>query len=317
MNKTPLLPRALFALLALTAPATAPAALFDEKDETILWRSGANLYFKYAAQDSDALGPNSHPVILDATRVTQAMQALQYWKSKRGSSAGNEQFAPVFSTAQARLLGEYLAVGLRGATPGQDIVFVMERSEKKLLGLATDYFFVAGRAFHHDGKLNLIIGDYDKAREKGVEAVYDPTNVGITTYSFNHGSRKKKSNRFKRPIYEVPGISNMERKKLRPDWILIDVDEAAAAYVARKVRDNPEQEYTRKAIKQEADKSARERREMRLELARMRKEMQKMNGAQVAASAEERLKALQDLREKELVTEEEYRAKRKEILDDI
>ena len=303
-------------LLALCAPAAA-VDLLGQGDEDFLWRSGNNLYFKYTEQDSDSLGPNSHPAVLDATRITQAMQALQLWKSKKSYLSGGERFAAVFSPGQARLLGEYLAAGLRRASPRQDIIFVLEKSEKKLLGLSTDYFFVAGRAFYRDGKLNLIIGDYNKPRVKGVETVVDPTNVGLTTYSFNHGSRKKKSGRFKGSIYEVPGIANMELKKPRPDWFVIDVDEAAAAYLAGKVRDNPEHEYTRKAIKQEADKSARERREMRLELARMRKEMQKMNGAQVAASVEERLKALEELRGKELVTEEEYRVKRKEILDDI
>ncbi|MGI9228435.1 MAG: SHOCT domain-containing protein [Gammaproteobacteria bacterium] len=315
MNTMPLFRIAVFCCAVFAGPVLA-GGLFGGDDKDMIWQSGNNLYFKYAKQDKGASGPNSHPVVLDATRMTQAFQALQVWKTKSYFSS-DEQFEPVFSIGQTRQLGEYLAAGLRRATPQQDIIFVMQKSTKRLLGLKTDHYFVAGRAFYQAGKLNIIIGDYNKPRVEGVESVYDPTHVGITKYTFKHGSRSKKSGRFKDSIHEVPGITNKQQKDIRTDWFVIDIEQAAVAYQAAKVRDNPEQEFAQQAIKEEADKSARERREMRLELARMRKQMQEAANAKTNLSVEDRLQALQELRDKELITEEEYQTKRKEILDDI
>ncbi len=63
---------------------------------------------------------------------------------------------------------------------------------------------------------------------------------------------------------------------------------------------------------------ARERRQMRIEMARMRKEMKELSSDPVSdKSPEERFTTLEQLREKELITQEEYESRRREILNDI
>ncbi len=72
------------------------------------------------------------------------------------------------------------------------------------------------------------------------------------------------------------------------------------------------------AIRQEAAKRAQESRAMRLEMARLRKKMsqnQARGGHNL--SVEDRLKKLTDLKEKKLITDEEYAMKRKEIINEI
>ena len=56
---------------------------------------------------------------------------------------------------------------------------------------------------------------------------------------------------------------------------------------------------------------------MRLEMARLRKEMKQSQKGAENSSLEERLKKLQSLKEKKMITNEEYEAKRKEILSEI
>ena len=69
-------------------------------------------------------------------------------------------------------------------------------------------------------------------------------------------------------------------------------------------------------LKDEAAKLAKERREMRLEMARLRKEMDE-NKRGSDLSIEERLGKLQELRDKELISKEEYDKRRVEILNEI
>ena len=69
-------------------------------------------------------------------------------------------------------------------------------------------------------------------------------------------------------------------------------------------------------LKDETAKLAKERREMRLEMARLRKEMDE-NKRGSDLSIEERLGKLQELRDKELISKEEYDKRRVEILNEI
>jgi hypothetical protein len=100
---------------------------------------------------------------------------------------------------------------------------------------------------------------------------------------------------------------------------VIDVARASASFAARQVGDaEAANSVNDEKLRREAAKSAKERREMRLEMARLRKEMKEQaQGGATARSAEERLEKLQALREKELITEEEYQSKRAEILGEI
>ena len=71
-----------------------------------------------------------------------------------------------------------------------------------------------------------------------------------------------------------------------------------------------------KLFKDEAAKLAKERRDMRLEMARLRKEMGgKKDNTEI--TIEERLNKLQTLMDKELISKEEYDKRRTEILNEI
>ena len=284
------------------------------KENDVIWQSGLNLYFKYAEQDDSSFGKNDHPVDLSASDISTALQSLTY---KDKTFFSSEVIKPVFSTQQVKMLGINLSKGLKNAKPDQDIIFVMEKSYKKLAVL-TERALVAGRVFYKNGKLNIIIGSYNVVRNEAFESAYDPSGKGNVPYILNHGYRDKAvSEGFNENIIQVDGVeNNIANNQLRKDWFVIDVKAAANAVLANRNKRNNPGTIDNEAFKQETERLARERRQLRLEMAKMRKEM-KEGTNQEQLTVEERLARLDELRKKKLITEAEYEQKRKEILDDI
>ena len=292
---------------------------FGANDE-VLWRSGSNLYIRLTDQDQskkDVTPPNQHPVQLDASQVSSALEGLEAWSG--GGFFKKKQLRSLFSLQQVRLLGQFISAGLVKARPDQDIVFVLARSEKKYFVLQNTGY-TGGRAFYLDGKLHLIIGDFDNEGDRFKETVERSHGVTETKQYFKHG-RRAKSVGFKGPIVARAGIEpHMDGKKTRRDWIEIDLEQAATVYLAEKAqRTAPEETATSAAMQAEAARLARERREMRLEMAKMRKEMQSSSsgGNNSTQTVEQRLMTLKELRDKELISPEEYQQKREQILGDI
>ena len=305
----------LFFILLFSSNATFAISFFGD-DEDVIWKSGLNRYFKYVKQDRSTAGTNDHPVKLDAMDISTALKALQFGEK---SFLRGEEIRYVFSIPQITLLGKQLAKGLKNAKPGQDIIFVMEGGQSKLV-LLTQKTFVAGRVFYKDGKLNIILGEYDLARNAAFESVYDPSGRGAIPYTFYHCKRSKESKKFDGRLEDAPGIENKKLgKKFRKDWFVIDVEIASKAYLAQlKESKNPSSFKDDKRLQLEAAKLSRERRQMRAEMARMRKEMKELSSAPASIkSPEERFVILEQLRKKELITQEEYESRRQEILNDI
>ena len=289
---------------------------FGTNDED-LWKSGTNLYIRLTDQDKskkDVTPPNQHPVQLNAARITNALEGIQAWSG--GGFFKKKKRNSLFSLQQSRLLGQYISAGLSRARSDQDIVFVLARSEKKYLVLQNTGY-TGGRAFYLDGKLHLIIGDYDHEGDRFKETVERSHGVTETKQYFRHG-RRAKSVGFKGSIVGRAGVEpHVDGKKTRRDWIEIDLEQAASMYLAEKAQEAPQETVTSAAMQAEAARMARERREMRLELAKMRKEMKSSNGGDSGQTIEQRLMTLQALRDKELISAEEYQQKREQILGEI
>ncbi len=283
----------------------------------VLWKSGVNLYIKLVKQDKSRRAdtpPNQHPVALNAEQITQALQSLQVYYGS-GFFADDKPGA-LLSIQQCRLLGQYLSAGLRTARANQDIVFVLARLERKYL-LVRNTKFTGGRAFYLDGRLQLIIGDYDSQGDRFKERAQQSAGVTDVKQYFKVGRRARKSD-FKGEIIASDGVSVHQEggSKERNDWITIDVPVAAAAYLAEQASEIAE-DPAQALVQAEAARLARERRALRLEMARMRKEMQQAGGGQQPASVEQRLLTLKALLDKQLISTEEYQRRRREILSDI
>lgn len=294
---------ALFFVFQLFVPAFAMGTFTDDD---IIWQASANELIKYIDQDTPSPGNNDHPVLLQAKEINTILQAINYHKPSKDNVDTDKDFKAVFTDQQANLLGQYLEEGLKDAKPYQDIIFVMEKSVKRFTLLKPALYFVAGRVFYKDNKLNIIIGDYDLLRNEAYEAVNDPTGVGHINYSFDYGKRSKPSG-FKNVIIHIDGVENKQLNNTRrSDWLVIDVNVASKAieHMAT-LRKKDEMENRRKELLEVLDS------EVAIPIDASNRP------DNVTQSLEERLTELKQLRNKDLITDEEYAQKRKQILDDL
>lgn len=281
--------------------------------DEILWESGKNLFIKITKQDKSKSGktsPNNHPVTLNGKDIREALGLLEIWT--KGFYKG-EQATKVFSSSVARRLGEHVAKGLKMANPNEDIIYTLVMQKKGSLGdMVSSY--QTGRVFFLDNRLNIIIGDYDNPGDKLKELVYGGA-METVKYSFRTGKRAKASKKFKENTIVVDGITNHKvGSKFRRDWFIVDLEKTKQTITANKnIKRKSSDEYKQSL---EKAKLAKERREMRLEMARIRQEMKK-NKNTGSTSIEERLESLSTLKQKGLISDEEYEKKRIEILNDI
>jgi hypothetical protein len=307
-----------FSCLLLFSSASFAIDWFGNDD--VIWKIGLNQYIKYAAQDSSKFGKNDHPVKLDEKELGYALKALVY--EEKGLFSATEELKIVFTSLQVKVLSDSLTKGLKNAKPEQDVIFVLETATKKMLGLK-EKTSLAARAFYKDGKVNIIMGDYEYFRSEAFEKTYDPGGQSAVPYNFNFGKRTKPSKAFLDTHINVAGVNNKRiDNDLRQDWILIDVKAASAGYIAKKTSSKENATTTKidRKLQEESAKLAKQRREMRAEMARMRKQVKDIenNNEPVSVrSIEERMAMLDQLLGKKLITQEEYDSKRQDILNDI
>lgn len=305
-------------LLALSVPATAGGLFGFGGDDKEIWRASEQ-YVKLGRQDGRNTPPNDHPVELSPDDVAAALRSLEYW-SGRGRESGESEV--VFLPGVASSLGGRIVQGLAKAEPDQDVVFAVAQMKRLALGLR-DRAYVGGRAFYKDGKLNIILGDYDRPPDRGRETAAAAHGYDYSaTYFFNEGSRSR-SGQFNHSVMTGGGIQVHEddRGVRRNDWFVIDVDEAArTARMRDQQREEPETAQARK-LREDAARMQREQRELRAEMARMRQEIRQIGDGSASPGSgqtiEERLAVLEKLRGEDLITDEEYQARRQEILSDI
>jgi len=316
--KSPFNQLVVFTILMLSILSSAvTAAMLD--DENVIWKSGYQ-YLRYQPLDSENFGRNDHPVDLNPEMIATVLKGLEF-RAEDSLFATDDDREPVFALTEASRLGEMLARGLRNARPDQDIVFVLQKSVSKLI-LLEDQVMTSGRAFYKDGKLNIIIGEYERTRNKEFERVYDSSGQ-VSPYKLSHGFRSKSMGRVKQNVVNIAGVSNkILNNDLRQDWFVIDVQEAFAALQQQRQAKESGNGIDTEAARQmrlEAARMKKEQRELKLEMARMREQMKSMNGSGSAGgkTVEERMATLDKLRDEGLISDEEYAAKREEILGDI
>jgi len=286
-------------------------------NESMIWKADSNVFFKYSNQNKSGIDENDHPVELKEEEITSILELLKIKTNKNGNS--EEILKPVFTAEQSKLLGQYLAKGLRNAKPRQDILFTLERSVRKSFGFKPDQYFVAGRAFYKDNKLNIIIGDYDRLRDSAYEAAVDPTQVGIVRYQFDHGNRSKQSKDFYKAVMNTAGI---QRKQIdgtqRNDWLAIDIKEAIQAnnqMILQKKQE--EMAKKREDLRQILNSDVQTGVEKTKPVENIQPLEKSDHAEKIKGTVEERLTTLKRLREKELITDQEYQQKRKEILNSL
>ncbi|MEQ8290154.1 MAG: SHOCT domain-containing protein [Gammaproteobacteria bacterium] len=296
-------------------------ALFEDKN--IIWKSGYN-QFVLVNFDTKKHGPNQHPVKINLEEIDAALKSLTL--RGEGFSGQDEQPEPVFTFLTARRLAENIVKGLNQASPDQDLFFTVQSSKRKLM-ILTKKFVTSGRAFYRDDKLNIIIGDYEIALNDELERILDPGETGTSATLFGLDDAERSGQMlggFDEDVLMVRGIEyKTVNEKRRKDWFVIDLESASEAYAAQqKELEERFKGRGEQQLEREAALLAKQRREMRAEMARMRQQIDAMeqggsSSGSDKSSIEERMATLDALRAKDLITQDEYESKRQEILNDI
>ncbi len=262
---------------------------------------------------------NDQPIMLDSGQIRTALAALEVRLPE------SDKTITVFTGAELDTLCPKLSEGLSQAGPDQDVTFVIVGLRKALFGLAKQRKVTTGRVFYKEGKLNIIFGKMveDLVRQGStIEHDYQAMN----DYRLNDlvpGSRIRAVSH-SWSLEEVPDMEfYSEGGMKRSDWVVLDL----ASMVANEAMGTKPVKTGK--ITSEAPVTAPERVTTPQETSQVQTPSyqaptyqppavtQVPQTGKASKTIEERLRILNDLKNKKLITDEEYKAKRAAILNDL
>jgi uncharacterized membrane protein len=222
---------------------------------------------------------------------------------------------PLFTEGALQLLAPYLQQALRKAGPGEDVTFVIIGMYKTLYGYANRPMATSGRLFYQGGKLNLILG----VVKEDIRYRQDSTDRDFRLFAA--GSRQSVAQG------EWSLVPSDERpfELPRKDWVVFDPKAAFTAKPVVPVAAQPLPQ-TVQPMKKGAERPLTERLATLNDLKAKGlitedeykiKRREIMNEKEPERTPAERLATLNELKSKGLISDEEYRAKRMQILSDL
>jgi hypothetical protein len=222
---------------------------------------------------------NAHPADISVDRLRSAFASLEV------RLPGKDKKIPLFYDPELKILSENIRAGLASAGPDEDVTFAVIGHYPALLGVLQERKVTTGRVFCRDGQLNIIFGDV-------LRDVREDEDRRL--YPFLPGSRGA----------AAPGKWALTAKQegesfimTRPDWVTFPLAGPPAPIAAPAGR---QENGVTGAENKEAPAVSPEK-----------------PAGPVKKSVEERLVILNELWNKKLITEEEYRQKRLEILNEL
>lgn len=231
---------------------------------------------------AEAGASNQHPASLSAEAISKMLQQVQVLEGKKEVALLEEDGAQSLATG--------IVAALSKATSTQDAIFLV--TNRSATGFVSGKQGNSGRAFITPQGLNIIFG------ETHVE-FFNAYRATRLMRKFDFGSRQKASN----PAANVV-LKSAYLQAGRKDWLVFPLQAQAVTQVVA-----PAVQYVganHQAVGQPAAGAA------VAPTAPMPASVEQNYAAQEA-----RLKGLKRLREQNLITEEEYQAKKREILKDL
>jgi len=223
---------------------------------------------------------NDHPAALPADQLRGMLDAL------KTVEPGKEQPLPVFNEQEREILVEFIREGLSLAGPHEDVTFAVIGQFPTLLGFAKERKVTTGRVFFQRGELNLIFGMVHRDVKDNEDRRLSPFSPGSRSRPADLAGRIEASQQhafiMKRGDWLVFSPAGMDQRTGTPAKKPAQVEQGLPA----------------------AEPSGKERGKP----ARVEKR---------GRSVEDRLRLLNELRDKKLITEEEYRVKRLDILNEL
>ena len=279
---------------------------------SVIWERGDQIV-QLANQDDTSAPPNDHPYSITPGEIAVMLKTLRL---KFGDNDDDSTEISVFTQAEIDNLGSAVATGLGRAAPSQDIIFHVIGARRLAPGaFAKRNRVSAGRIFYRDGNVNIIFGQVQTPYRK--KNIYGQIDQDF--YPRNYGSRPKATR------HDVVLLTNDAASLTRDDWFVIEPGAAIASAAAASQPDaeppvpvSPPASSAAPVVLAEAPTGT-----PPPAASGSSDTAKEQAGGTVAQSTrsttdvEERLEALKRLREHDLISEEAYQAKMKEILQDL
>ncbi len=278
----------------------------------VLWEAGKQ-YVRLVANKRAA--DNQHPVTFTAEEMREVLESLAIPERHFFQKKLN----PVFSLGEVQVFSAALAQGLAIAQPDQDITFLTIGAHQ---GLFTKTRKVnTGRVFFKNDKLNIIFGMlHYEVRDTDLQT---GAQIDRRLHPFVIGSRLSEAN-LPTPVALKEGQAfylDPKSGEEREDWVVLDVPTITAR---AKDNANAVTVSSNSSLLEEIARSKRETQNLKEDLADVKEvlfeleiALQELRQGGVNASIEARLRSLKDLHDKGLITRDEYRSKRQELLDQL
>ncbi len=247
------------------------------------------------------ISQNDHPAILEPGQIRSALGELEV------KPTPDDKPIPVFTAPELDVLGKRLSEGLALAGPDEDITFAVIGLRRALFGLAKRPMATTGRVFYKNGKLNLIFGKVVAELKEHIDPRLEPLTPGSRTRQVSHDWT----------LPDEPGMQlYADGDMIRSDWVMLDLASMAAheALSTKPVKNG--------TIGSETSATTPERVSAPQETGQAPAYQppavtQAPQTGKASKTIEERLMILNDLKNKKLITDEEYKAKRAKILNDL
>jgi hypothetical protein len=307
-----------------------------------LWTSGEQFVAieKQDRQQGIAVKPNQHLSDISVDRVRTMLESMELRPS------GSDKLTPVFNEEEIKVLSEYIPVGLALAGPDEDVTFALIGHYVEAMGFLKKREVTTGRVFYQDGRINIIFGDIHRELKETMGVKEDRR-----LFPFLPGSRSGSVGVQDCTI--LPKQGGEIFAKNRQDWVAFQLNSAEGQSIepvaqeageeppvvtqntgtlspgAKINEPSPAPQYAAPPAAPKYSPTAAAPRYTAAPAvpqytgSAVRENRQYTQGGYQAAqpaakkSIEERLTILNNLRNKRLITEQEYRDKRMEILGEL
>ena len=279
--------------------------LFSSDDEgVVIWSDGPDQYVKVVEQDRfkryERPPRNEHPAKLNPADLAIVLASFK-----------TKSAVQLIRPDKAALLSTKLVDAVSRIRNRDDVIFSIVDEYNTTKG--SKRLLVAGRMFVNKDGLNVIFG---------------PMLRPLPVEDFRPGRRKEREFP-EAAVASGPGITYWGEKRFpREDWLIVDVPTVVAAYKGPKMPEAVQEKTVAAAAAPTATAVSGEEIQLREELARERKRRAEMEKALEIKSAvpekeceakdyKQRLAIIKELYDEKLISDEEYAAKRRKILDEI
>ena len=292
-----------------------------------LWKeaavmAGAAKYFIRTEKiEKKAASLNNHPINIPPQILRKMLRQLAYRYDREHPEI------PLFSEKELGLLEEWVPKALQIARPNEDVTFVIKGRHRSARWAGKEERLTSGRIFVSNNQLNIILGTVQANLQPTLDERYQGNVWETTKVIYDLGYRKKIADyEGLIVIFDQKQKGIYRKSSKRKDWFVFT---NLAYQQAKEPGENKEvsrEQY--RSLQQQIDLLQKNlNKQQKTPPQRLQKRSKKLNNSQkqsrnISAQEkqmiiEQRLKTIEELYKKRILSEEEYRKKRQEILSDM